>query len=112
MPDSVLIPAIFRHVPATSRQHLPTSWDHAQQKSRAHFAETLTRQADGTTEAAALSLVYSLHPLSLHAIWQDIQTRLLLPENRLYHGVKIFFSSKNTKLRFLYNTLASLFNTF
>ena len=41
--DSILIPAIFRHVPITSRQYLPISWDYARRKAKAYYKEYTTR---------------------------------------------------------------------
>ena len=77
--DSILIPAIFRHIPATSRQHFPHSWEHARQKAQAYHAERSTKTRHNKLEDQVLSLHYSLHPQSLAAIWQDIQEQLLDP---------------------------------
>jgi len=110
--DSILLPAIFRHIPATSRQHFPHSWEHARQKAVAHYKEHSTRIVDEKLLNQALLLHYSLHPQSLAAIWQDVQQQLTEPQNSLYHGAKLFFSSKNTKLRFSYSTLSAMWELF
>ena len=67
--DSVLIPAIFRHVPASSRQRIPCSWEHARGKAEAYYKEQYTR-GDPSKESTSQSrsLHYSLHPDSLAAI--------------------------------------------
>jgi hypothetical protein len=104
----VLIPALFRYVPATSRQHLPSSWEHARQKAQAYSAEHLSKASSKAGVGYVFSLYYQLHPHSLAAIWQDIQDQLTEPANLLYRDAKLFFSSKNTKLRFSYTCLSNL----
>jgi hypothetical protein len=110
--DSILLPSIFRHIPPTSRQHLPHSWNHARMKAQAYHTERSTRTSTDKMEDQMLSLHYSLHPQSLAAIWQEIEQRLTEPEYTIYHGAKLFFSSKNTKLRFSYSTLSEVWEAF
>jgi hypothetical protein len=110
--DSILIPAIFRYSPATSRQHIPCSWEQARQKAQAYHAERLTKGDYDKLADQGLFLHYSLHPQSLAAIWQDIQQQLLEPQNLIYREVRLFFSSKNTKLRFPYSTLSEVWQAF
>jgi hypothetical protein len=107
--DQLLLPAIFRHVPASSRQHFPISWDHARRKAIAHSTEHRGLVA---TKTPSLSLHYALHPNSLATIWQDIQQQLTDPANQIYHGAQLVFSSKNTKLRFAYPTIAGVWEAF
>jgi hypothetical protein len=107
--DQLLLPAIFRHIPASSRQHFPISWDHARRKAIAHSTEHRGLVA---TKTPSLSLHYILHPNSLATIWQDIQQQLTDPANQIYHGAQLVFSSKNTKLRFAYPTIAGVWEAF
>jgi hypothetical protein len=110
--DSILLPSIFRYIPPTSRQHLPHSWNHARMKAQAYHTERSTHTNTDKMEDQVLSLHYSLHPQSLAPIWQEIEQRLTEPEYTIYHGAKLFFSSKNTKLRFSYSTLSEVWEAF
>lgn len=71
--DQILLPALFRHVPATSRQHFPTSWEHARRKAEAHYIEGHAR-FDGEAQMApqARTLHYSIPGSRLANIWRDI----------------------------------------
>ena len=71
--DQLLLPALFRHVPASSRQHLPFSWDYTRRKATAYSSEYQGQVATSESNALSLSLYYTLYPRSLAAIWQDIQ---------------------------------------
>lgn len=110
--NSVLIPAIFRHVPATGRQRIPCSWEQARGKAEAYYKERYTRGDPREAPSQARSLHYSLHPDSLAAIWGDVERRLLEPRNQIYQGAQLFFSSKNTKLRFAYKTVSGAWEGF
>ncbi|PMD12913.1 hypothetical protein NA56DRAFT_652194, partial [Hyaloscypha hepaticicola] len=85
--DSILYPAIYRHVSPTSRQHFPFSWEHAILK-----AETYQREEKSNTSTE--------NARDLTAIWLDILGQLPLPGNELYRDAFIFFANMNTKLNF------------
>ncbi|OBT60329.1 hypothetical protein VE03_10768, partial [Pseudogymnoascus sp. 23342-1-I1] len=111
--DRILLPAVFRHAPATSRQHLPPSWEQAWRKAEAHYAERRGQAEDENASGArSLSLHYDLHPQRLAAVWEDVKRQLASDENHIYWGAQLFFSSKNTKLRFPYGTLGGAWDAF
>ena len=112
--DQILLPALFRHVNPTSRQHYPTSWDQARRRSKAFYNELRGQTGDEEDLAHSLTLHNSVHPEYLGAIWEDIEQQLLKPENYVFSQAQIFFSSKNTKLQYPSPTLKEgweLFNS-
>ena len=105
--DSILIPAVFRHVSPSSRQHIPPSWEAARRKAQAYYQEYRSGVAeDERKEVQLQTLHYLLHPQSLAGIWQDIQQQLTDDQYLLYRGAQLLFSSRNTKLGYSYPTLA------
>jgi hypothetical protein len=110
--DHVLLPALFRHVSPSTRQHLPSSWEHARRKAEARYAQNRGQVGPDQAEPRALSLHYPLHASSLEAIWTDVEEQLHDPANTLYRGAQLFFSSKNTKMQHPYYTLASTWQAF
>ena len=110
--DQILLPAIFRHVSSSSRQHIPPSWDSARRASRAAALERRGQTDANDLNFFSQSLHYPIHSKSLAAVWQDIQQQLQDPTNQVYHGAKIFFSSKNTKLCYTSLTLDETWDAF
>ena len=89
--DSIFLPALFRHLPATSRQHFPHSWEHARLKAQAYRKERRVRVGGEKLANQALSLHYPIHPGSLAAIWADVEQQLTVPANYVYSSAKLFF---------------------
>jgi hypothetical protein len=111
--DSILIPAVFRHISPSSRQHIPPSWEAARRKAQAYYQEYRSGVAkDKRKEVQMQTLHYLLHPQSLAGIWQDIQQQLTDDQYLLYRGVQLLFSSRNTKLGYSYPTLAVAWTAF
>lgn len=111
--DSILIPAVFRHISPSSRQHIPPSWDAARRKAQAYYQEYRSGVAEGERKEVQMqTLHYLLHPQSLAGIWQDIQQQLTDDQHLLYRGVQLLFSSRNTKLGYSYPTLAAVWTAF
>jgi len=110
--DKIFLPAIIRHVSASSRQHFPLDWEHARQQLEAHQREQKGVDDDKTAYTTSMALHYTLHPRFLHVIWQDVLQQLTLVENQIFHGAYLFFSNKNTKLQFTFPTLAESWDAF
>jgi hypothetical protein len=67
--DSILIPAVFRHVSPSSRQHIPPSWEAARRKAQAYYLEYRSGVAeDERKEVQMQTLHYLLQPQSLGRI--------------------------------------------
>jgi hypothetical protein len=110
--DSILLPALFKSTPATTRQHYPTSWANAEQRARAKYREGIaSNEADNNT-TRQLSLSFQINPRFLKKIWTDVTRRLRRRENKIFRGAQLFFSSKNTKTRFGNATLKDLWDDF
>jgi hypothetical protein len=110
--DQILLPALFRHVHPTSRQHYPTSWEHARQKAEARYAELRGQIETDPVPAQARSMHYPVSPDCVSALWQDIEQQLLLPQNAIFSQAQIFFSGKNSKLQFPRPTLSNTWEAF
>jgi hypothetical protein len=110
--DLILLPALKRNVSPTSRQHLPFDWEHARGKAEAYSREQSGGGDDGSSGIKSKAMHYELHPLALAPVWQDIQQRLTDPVHQIFSDARIFFSSKNTKLRFSYPSLSAAWDAF
>ena len=110
--DQIFLPALFRHVHPTSRQHYPTSWEHARQKAEARYAELRGQIETDPVHTQARSMHYPISPDCLSALWQDIEQQLLLPQNAIYGQPQIFFTGKNSKLQFPRTTLSNTWEAF
>lgn len=97
--DQVFYPAVYDHFDGHYTQHLPASYRHSLAHSQAQQIEG--RMADSASYQAQQSLHYHLQPEHLHAIWEQIlHTTSHTPGLRDLRDPQLFFSAKDTKLRF------------
>lgn len=97
--DSVLHPALYKHLPAHFTQHLPAGYQHALANSKARQIEA--RKIKTASYQSQQSISYCLPPEYLTRIWDDVQEIVAkTPGLHDFRDARIYLSAKGTKLQF------------
>jgi hypothetical protein len=97
--DQIFHPAVYAYCDAHYTQHLPASFRHAWASSHAGRVEG--RTVETASYRAQMALGHHLQPEYLDPIWTEIlQTIADTPGLRDFRDPQLFFSAKDTKLRF------------
>jgi hypothetical protein len=95
--DKILLPAIYRYLPASLKQHLPSSYSHSYHTSLAKGKEQ--RATKPTTQQSRVQLFsYELQPQYLLDIWSHILELVETPGLQHFRGIQLFLNGKNLKM--------------
>jgi hypothetical protein len=95
--DNILLPAIYKYLPSSVKQHLPSSYDHSYHASLAKGKEQRAKGSRAYQSRIQL-LSYQLKPEYLSDIWSRILELVETPDLQHFRGIQLFLNGKNLKL--------------